>query len=41
MRSRFAYWLLYRTPVGPALGVFILLALAAGLVLRLADWLAD
>jgi len=32
MRSRFMYWLLYRTPVGPALGVLVLLALAAGLV---------
>jgi hypothetical protein len=41
MHSCFAYWLLYLTPVGPALGVFILLALAGGHVLRLAEWLAD
>ena len=41
MRSRFMYWLLYRTPVGPVLGVLVLLILAAGLDLRLAEWLAD
>ena len=41
MRFRFAYWLLNKTRVGPALGVLILLFLAAGLVLRLAEWLAD
>jgi hypothetical protein len=41
IRSRFAYSLFYKTPVGPALGVVILLALAAGLVLRVAEWLAD
>jgi hypothetical protein len=28
-------------PVGPILGVLVLLILAAGLVLRLAEWLAD
>jgi len=28
-------------PVGPALGVLILVILAVGLVLRLAEWLAD
>jgi hypothetical protein len=33
MRSTFAHWLIYRTPVGPTVGAFILLALAVGLVL--------
>ena len=37
MRSRFMYWLLYKTPVGPALGVLVLVLLAGGLVLWLAD----
>ena len=41
LRSRFAYWPLYKTPVGPSLGILVLLMLVAGLVLRVVEWLAD
>jgi len=41
MGSHFLRWLFYKTPVGPVLGVLVLVLLAAGVVLRLAEWIFD
>jgi hypothetical protein len=41
MGTHFLRWLFYRTPVGPVLGVLVLLILAGGLVLGGAGWVFD